>query len=259
MGTRKRGFVLWQGPSVLDGLPVVLIATRGNAGKKANGKTGAMVQTYILRSDVPPIDAMQSVADVSICGECPHRPAKHGTCYVRVDTGPTQVYKAYKRGLSYGDARGSDLAGLFPGELVRLGSYGDPSAVPFEVWRALLSRTRGHTGYSHQWKREDCQALKVYAMASCDNAEEERQARALGWRTFTVVTGEAYQTRHGLPVIANAFLCPASAEAGKKLTCSECLACDGTSSGRAASVYIPVHGVQFKRARFDQLVTIGGF
>jgi hypothetical protein len=35
-------------------------------------------------------------------------------------------------------------------------------------------------------------------------------------------------------------LCPASEEAGKKLTCQECLACGG--GNRQGSIYIPAHG-----------------
>ena len=254
---KPRGFVVWQGASVLDGKPVVLIATRGNSGKKANGKTGAMVQTYILRADIPPIEAMQTGEDASICGACPHKPSVNGTCYVRIDTGPTQVWRAYKRGLSYQNVACDDAGRLFKGELIRIGAYGDPAAIPFPIWRELLAYSAGHTGYTHQWKRTDSQRLARYCMASCDNEEEEREARALGWRTFTVVTKRAHETRHGLPVIPGSFLCPASEEGGRKLKCEECLACDGLKGGRKASVYIPVHGVQFKQTRFN-LITIGG-
>jgi hypothetical protein len=258
---KPRGYVVWQGPSELDGSPVVLIATRGNAGSKANRKTGALIQTYILRSDVSPIIASQTGLDGSICGECPHRPVANGTCYVRVDTGPTQVWKAYKaESKSYARHLACDAVGFaLKGAVIRLGSYGDPAAIPLAVWRDLLAHSSGHTGYTHQWARPDMAGLARYCMASCDTPEEDTRARALGWRTFTIVSKGAYATRHGLPVIANSFLCPASEEGGRKLTCTECLACDGTSTGRKASVYIPVHGVKFKVQRFaQQLITIGG-
>ena len=39
--------------SLIDGKPIVVIATYSNR----NTKTGAMVQTYILRSDIDPRDA----------------------------------------------------------------------------------------------------------------------------------------------------------------------------------------------------------
>jgi cytochrome c len=37
-------------------------------------------------------------------------------------------------------------------------------------------------------------------------------------------------------------ICPASAEAGKKLTCETCLACHGAGSGRKGSIVIQAHG-----------------
>jgi len=51
-----RSFIIWEGPSELDGKPIVLIATSGGSIK--NRKTGGMVQTYILRSDMPPNEAL---------------------------------------------------------------------------------------------------------------------------------------------------------------------------------------------------------
>ncbi len=57
-----RGFVLYQGPSLLDGLPIVAIATM----RSTNPKTGPVPQTWILRADVPPMDAVRTGADASI-------------------------------------------------------------------------------------------------------------------------------------------------------------------------------------------------
>jgi len=42
--------------------------------------------------------------------------------------------------------------------------------------------------------------------------------------------------------VLNEAICPASAEAGKKLTCDRCLACDGTGSKRKGSIVIQAHG-----------------
>jgi hypothetical protein len=49
--------------------------------------------------------------------------------------------------------------------------------------------------------------------------------------------GEVERDRAGL----NESLCPASEQAGKKLTCDTCLACDG-ASGKRGSIFIPAHG-----------------
>lgn len=248
--SKPRGYVVWQGPSEIDGKPIVLIATGFQSSK--NVKTGAMIQTYILRADIPPIEAMQSGEDASICGDCPHKPSENGTCYVRVDTGPNMVYKAFKRGSYTVPSMPSVTRLAMMQKTLRLGTYGDPCAVPFSVWANLLVHTIGHTGYTHQWKQERFSAFKAICMASCDNLDEDTRAKRLGWRTFTIVPKGLGAT------VAGSFLCPASAEAGKVLTCTDCLACGGTTSHNKASVYIPVHGVAFKQTRFNALIQIGG-
>ena len=50
---KAKGFILYEGASMLDGAPIVVIATM----KTSNRKTGDMVQTWILRSDVNPVEA----------------------------------------------------------------------------------------------------------------------------------------------------------------------------------------------------------
>jgi hypothetical protein len=249
---KPRGYVIWKGPSLLDGAPVVLIATRGSK-RKANEKTGAMVQTYILRADIPPIEAMKTGADSSICGNCQHRPANNGTCYVRIDTGPNMVYRAFIRGKAYHDATRADLSSLFPGEHIRIGSYGDPSAIPVSVWTRLVSQAEGYTGYTHQWKEPAYKGLAAFCMASCDTLEETTQAQAQGWRTFSVIPSAGE-----LAIPKGAMLCPASEQGGYKLNCNQCLACDGLAKGRHSHVVIPVHGVNFKQVRFNNLIQIGG-
>jgi hypothetical protein len=49
----KLPIVLYRGPSLLDGSPIVAIATIGST----NVKTGPMVQTWILRADMNPLEA----------------------------------------------------------------------------------------------------------------------------------------------------------------------------------------------------------
>jgi hypothetical protein len=206
-----------------------------------------MIQTYILRTDKSPCDVLKQGLDGSICGSCPHSSKGndgHGTCYVRVDTGPENVYKAFKRG-KYPKLKTAESQAQVAGCKVRLGTYGDPSAVPFEVWRHFLAKVDGCTGYTHGWKRPDAQSLKGYAMASCDTVADAELARSQGWRVFLVVPKGTASSP-----IPKAFLCPASEEAGRKVTCAECMACAGLRTSRTASVYIPVHGVAFKQQRF---------
>lgn len=119
------------------------------------------------------------------------------------------------------------------GRLVRLGTYGDPAAVPTIVWHRLTEHASGHTGYTHQWRTCD-QSLRTLCMASADSLADAREAQTAGWRTFRVMPCDA-------PRAANEAVCPASAEAGRKLTCAQCLACAG-ADGRRGSVVIQAHG-----------------
>ena len=91
---KPTGFVIYEGQSLLDGAPIVAIALTGSS----NPKTGDMVQTYILRQDVRPAEALRTGQDASICGDCKHRPLLGGACYVVVAQGPTVVWKGYKAG-----------------------------------------------------------------------------------------------------------------------------------------------------------------
>ena len=92
----SNGLVIYRGPSILDGSPIVVIATGLGSGS-SNRKTGALVQTWILREDVSPIKAIQNGSDVSICGACPHRGRIEDgrnvgrSCYVNVGQAPLNV------------------------------------------------------------------------------------------------------------------------------------------------------------------------
>lgn len=245
---KPNGVILYEGPSLLDGAPIVAIAI-GLDSSSTNRKTGAMIQTYILRSNVEPTAAVASGGDKSICGDCRHRGTrgKGRTCYVNVGQGPLGVYRAYRRG-RYPIAR--QFAGMHfvPGKnrtlsdgtpcvgkdaLVRLGTYGDPAAVPVHVWQSLLRHAKGHTGYTHQWRTAG--DLKSLCMASVDTPEEAEEAQSLGWRTFRVAMPRDVVRK------SNESVCPASEAMGKILTCSTCLACNG-ANGRKGSIVIAAHG-----------------
>lgn len=250
---KVNGFVIWQGKSVLDGSPVVAIATgltlaRRHSKRGVNAKTGAMAQVYIIRSDVSPVEARRQGLDGAICGDCKH---KAGSCYVRIEQGPLTVYKSFLSG-NYPTLSSRDAAEQLRGLNVRLGSYGDIAAIPAHVLHSVMRFTANNTGYTHQWKRKDMEHLKAFTMASCDTLEEHLEATSKGWRTFLVVPKGSTTE-----IPAKTFLCPASEEAGKKITCDQCLACNGSRDNRSASVYIPVHGVSFKQKRFAQLIQIG--
>lgn len=245
---KPNGLILWQGPSRIDGAPIVAIVV-GLEDASTNTKTGAMLQTYILRADIAPTDAIATGADASICGDCPHRgdgTGKGRTCYVNVGQGALSVYRAFLRG-NYPMATDAQARLAGTKRVVRLGTYGDPAAVPVAVWENLTADAVAHTGYTHAW-RGIGSGYAHLLMASADSVADKVAAMAAGFRTFRVVLrGESAR----LPGEA---ICPASAEAGKKLTCIQCKACNGTATNRKASIVIQAHGGTAVMANVRRLV-----
>ena len=186
------------------------------------------------------MEAVKSGADRGVCGECKHRPYLGGACYVNVGHAPSRVWEAYKAN-KYPRLNPWDVAELIAGRVVRLGSYGDPAAVPSSIWRALINKAKGWVGYTHQWKIRE--ALHDLCMASVDTPEERREAKQKGWRTFRVRTADE-------PLADREIACPAADEAGNKTTCEKCRLCAGTSKP-AKDIAIVVHGV--KASRFIKL------
>jgi hypothetical protein len=247
---RPLGVVLHRGQSPFDGAPYVVIMPLGKSG---NVKTGKMLQTYIIRSHMHPVQAVRSGGDSAICGDCPMRglvtfpkrtPRKkrqrHRACYVNVGQGPAMVYGAFKRG-RYVDYVPALHDQFIRGRKVRFGTYGEPVLIPLELVAHLASLSAGWTGYTHQWANLAFRGYQRFLMASVHGKTgpwSREHAKSLGWRTFRTM-------RDGEPDDEE-VLCPASAEAGKRLTCERCNLCDGAGRRRAGlqlvDVYIPGHG-----------------
>ena len=232
--------IIYRGPSLLDGSPIVAIATYSNR----NPKTGAVVQTYIIRDDMDPVTASRTGADAAICGACPLRgianpgkgkgQADNRACYVTLIHGPALVYRSMARGV-YPDATDPDAATAIGwGRMVRIGTYGDPAAVPESVWEALTMRAKGWTAYTHQWLHH-FDAL-TYAMASVESLTAAKYVWARNGRTFRIIRDVAEIDP------AREVLCPASAEAGKRTTCADCRLCAGQATRSPKSVAIVAHG-----------------
>lgn len=217
--------IIYEGPSMLDGAPIVAVAT-GLGYASRNRKTGALVQIWILRADVPPVEAVRTGADASICGDCKHR----GTsCYVTVAQAPASVWRTYKAGRY---ARADDVASVMRGRAVRMSAYGDPAALPGHVIDSCLEGAAGHTGYTHQWRRAP--ELARYLMASVDSPAERVMARMLGFRTFRVRVIGADLGRGELECLADS--------AG--ITCEACQLCAGQSRPGKRDISIQVHGAR---------------
>jgi len=234
---RFAGIILYEGPSAIDGAPIVVIANRIATGSN-NAKTGAMVQTFIMRADVNPFRALKTGQDESICGDCPQRPFKGGKCYVDVAKSVASVYGAYERGryarpgIDYDTA---DLPAIFAGRAFRLGTYGDPAAAPFQIWRAATLKAAKITGYTHQWRDPAFQAFALLCMASADSETDQLLASACGWRTFRA-------KRASEPRTTSEIGCPAAKENGARTSCERCGLCAGNTSKSAKDIVINLHG-----------------
>jgi len=224
--TVSNGYVGYDGPSTIDGEPIMAIVT-GVKNRSDNPKTSDMEQVWIMRSDIDPVTAARDGKDASVCGECWHRPvnaAEHGVapCYVTLFQAPGRIYKT-----TY--PTGSKTRGVPR----RLGAYGEPAALPYDVARTLAKGGDGnYTGYTHRWRTAD-QRFRELCMASVDSPEEQAQAQAMGWRTFRVRKATE-------PLLPGEITCPASKEAGHRTTCNKCLLCAGTSK-QAKNIAIIEH------------------
>jgi hypothetical protein len=228
------GAVFYLGPSLLTGDPIVGILT-GLEGESLNAKTGRIAQAWILRSDLAPMDAKRANVDDAVCGDCKlrGRDGKDSGCYVPVWVAPNQVYKSFIAG-HYPTVTWPELQAIVEGRMLRLGAYGDPAAIPFEVWRATIRAASSWIGYTHAWRVCDPR-FKATVMASVDTVDEFVAAGLSGWRTFRI-------RRRDEPLVAGAeFQCPASDEMNHRTTCAQCRLCRGTSSP-ARSVAIFPHG-----------------
>jgi hypothetical protein len=220
--------IIYKGPSLLDGKPIVVIGTYS----KRNSKTGAVLQTYILCDDgLDPLEASKMGEDYSICGDCvmrgtpttdPQRKQAVGRrCYVNLGQGVLIVYRSYVNGV-YQPVPPRMLG---YNRFVRVGTYGDPAAAPEAVWTELLSEASDWTAYSHQsgWRPD-------IAMQSADDYHSAALHWKAGRRTFRVIADLGHLDH------ANEALCPASKEAGRRVQCTSCKLCKGSTLAKSIAI-----------------------
>ena len=276
------GVILWQGASLIDGAPVVLVANKFDAAGSQNDKTGAMVQTWILPdpraagiecNGTRPAKIMawlKATGARSICGDCPHawklNPGtgahEKGSCYVREYQAPAATLGGVYRGaypIAGVDFPAEWIWRIGAGRNIRAGSYGDPAACPADVWRDFLAMASNRTGYTHMWKsayagaRRNAWRMRDLLMASCDSAADYRAAVDAGFRAFYVIPRDSFDAGAASLYsvgahIDGAMICPASDEFaefhGRKTECAKCGACSGAGGkgARMPSVFIPAHG-----------------
>lgn len=250
------GFIFYKGASLLDGQNIVGIATWGSS----NAKTGNLLQTWILRSDMHPIEAARSGGDSSVCGNCPlrgnvidgHNVGR--SCYVQLNNAPSSIYQAY-RDCNYPwlvEMRPAQLAKIYASvKGIRYGSYGDPVAIPKGAWNFANKIKGKKPGYTHQWQDKKFRKWATSLMASTHTLKENAIAHKLGFRTFRTIN-------HVSEKADNEIICPASEESGFKRTCATCGACDGKKNpnDHRANVAIVAHGSEGKKQTIRRLIEL---
>ena len=232
--------ILYRGPSMLDGRPIVVTFYTGTK----NRKVGAGPSLSIL-PDAPTYREAFKAAP-SVCGGCAFLGSMHptgekrqqGGCYSWALSMPiASQLKAIAAGRYVEGEAGWVLAEAHlrahAPRIIRVATVGDSAAVPRWVWDRLRAACPDGTipqNYSHQWRRPDAQHLRTWTMASVETEEDASKAQAMGWRTFRARLQDA-------PTTDAEKVCTHEAE---KLTCSACRSCDG--DGLAPSIVSTVHG-----------------
>ena len=185
--------IIYDGPSQLNGKPIVAILTNIN-NPSVNTKTGE---------------------DDSVCGDCNRRPSTAKAnglkpCYVN-SRAPNSIHRAYERG-SYSTGIPEQLR-----KPMRLGMWGDPAAMPYDIAKALADSAPKHTGYTHQWAKFP--EFSSICMASVDTEEQRLEANALGFRTYRV-------RDVGAPLMDGEISCP-EADKARNIQCADCGLCAG--------------------------------
>jgi len=224
---KPSGVILYHGPSALDQKRnIVVIATLSSK----NRKTGNMVQVWILSKDTHPVQLSADKLDDVICGNCHHRQSLGGACYVNIGQAPAAVFNAYRRGL-YPVYDPAIHAHLFKGRKVRLGAYGDPAAMPFEIAAHVVSLADGHTAYTHQQKHPgfDVRFLSL-CMISADTPKQAAAAHAIGAKTFRIAVDITDKFDNEIQCLSDS----------NGTSCHDCGICKGSSA--PVNIVIAVHG-----------------
>lgn len=216
---------VWQGASLHDGSPIMVCLSAADF-DSANRKTGAMIQVSILPVNEAPHEVYFDKAP-SVCGDCKYL---GGGCYVRWSH-LQRVQSSSVRNI--GDLQLGKR--LCAGLRIRIGSAGDPSSVPIEVWETLLADADGWTGYTHMWRTCDPKQ-RFYFMASTDSTEESLEAMALGYKPFQVIENDD-------EVLPDSILCLAHTtdKYGLQMTCTSCMKCN-PQNGHTKIIHEYLHG-----------------
>jgi hypothetical protein len=173
--------LIYRGPGAQSGKPINVVLTVSSA----NSKIGALAQVWIvphehrlILKDDP--DAGVTANDDAVCGTCPLRAngAAGRLCYVNPLTAGNVTKTAYRKADTDVVPVPVSLRGQALG--LRIGAYGDPAEIPFDLLMQLVSlanstgaRRSGQVGYTQHWRTMGHNPPHArYLMASCFSVEE---------------------------------------------------------------------------------------
>jgi hypothetical protein len=230
------GAIAWEGNSLLNDSPIVLILTGLNF-PSHNSKTGDLIQSWVLQQDYLPSQAWKEGKDTGVCGNCPLK----RICYVNLIP-VNNLWRKYKAG-GYPLLDNKILSRIKRRHRqLRVTSYGEATAIPFDAWIPLLEAAAGNTGYTHQWR--DCdRRWQRYLMASVEDPKDVAIANSLGWRTFRPITSVN-------SLLPREIICTNSQD--RDVTCEDCRLCSGTNR-QGANIADLIHGIDWKIRNFQAL------
>jgi hypothetical protein len=235
-----RTFIIGEPTRGIDGALVVHLLQMPSSTK--NRKIGVMAQTWHIRIDTHPTDAIRSGLDVATCGNCPLRPStvrenpiapdgsKTKPCYV-MQNPIISMWNAYWRG-SYQTITVEQAAEKVAGQPLRFGAYGDPALLGYDVIRTLAASASKTTGYTHAWLVDGFDLrLFDYLMASVDPISADRSHEIANVaRTFRVIPNRESLKRGEIEC----------ANTTRGITCAECGLCAGNSL-KAKNIAVVAH------------------
>jgi hypothetical protein len=224
--------IIYKGPSLLDGKPIVVIATYS----KRNAKTGVVVQTYILVDGINPLEASKTGADFSICGTCAMRgevttdptrkQAKNRRCYVNLGQGVLIVYKSFLRGVYAIADNISDRKSIGRKSLCARRNLWRPRCRPARC----LGRSSFRSRHFHRVQSSIGMATRYCNAIGRQSRASFHEHWKAGRRTFRVIADLGQLDKQ------NEALCPASKEAGRRVQCTACKLCKGSALAKSIAI-----------------------
>jgi hypothetical protein len=186
------------------------------------------VRTCVFKGSKIDPSVFFSLAD-SVCFDCPFN--SYLKCYTHKYmqfSGFISMLKSISR--EYNtleqfntiEEKQSEIIEMCKDKYIRFGTYGEPTLIPIELVSTMVEVSKSHTGYTHQWAKNE--NYTAYFMASTHNLAQAFQAQRKGFRSFLAVKNQLSEEA--------AIICPASKEAGFKSTCEKCGLCSGQRKGK---------------------------